>query len=89
MSTLSDVYGDSYRAAPGVLSVIFEQEGYHFYDMRDISVIQASNKDLYDSRHMTEKGTIKMLIYLSNKEKKLMEYITTSRLQELLTSEAF
>ena len=57
--------------------------------MRDLFLIGSDDTELYDSHHPTEKSTIKLLLYLAGKEKKLQGYIDEDQLKKQIETEKF
>jgi hypothetical protein len=89
MISLQDGYGDSYRSAPKLVGDIFEKNGYNFYDIQDLRTIGSSDREMYDPHHPTEKGTIRLLMFLLNHEPKLKIYLNEKELQKKLENEPF
>lgn len=89
MNSLQDGYGNSYRTAPVILSEIFKKEGFNFYDIRDLKTIGSSNEELYDSHHSTEKGTLKLLLFLLDHENILKQYLEKKDILQQIKKEAF
>ena len=89
MLSLNDSYSESYKKTPIVLDESFKKYGFNFYDVRDLSLIGSDDTELYDSHHPTEKSTIKLLLYLATKEKKLQAYIDEAQLKKQIEAEKF
>ena len=89
MRSLQDAYGNSYRTAPDALSPLFAADGYHFYDLRSLSTIGATDSELYDSHHPTEKATLRMLAYLADREPALKPYLDAKQLRALIPKQPY
>jgi hypothetical protein len=89
MLSLKNDYGETYRNSPKILSSIFEKYNYHFYDARDIDITGSYDSEFYDGYHPTEKATIRLLIYLANKEPSLKSYVDISKLKKQIKLETF
>ncbi len=89
LESLNDIHGATYREVPNVLNSLFSKYGYGFYDLRDISLIGSSDSELYDGSHPTEKSTIRLLIYLAEREPKLSAYVDIPTLEQKIISQPF
>lgn len=83
---LQNGYGDSYRSAPAVLSSLFTDQGYDFFDLRDSTVVGIHTDEWYDSHHPTEKGTVRLLGYLLDHSKSLDPYVDHDTIDTLIAS---
>jgi hypothetical protein len=81
--------GDRLRSVPPVISSIFAQHGFTFFDVRDIRLIGSSDDELYDAGHTTEKSTLKLLRYLAPREPHLASYLDTDSLNRQISSLPF
>ncbi len=82
-------YGETYRNAPSVIQPLFMKYKYDFYDVRNLTAIGSSDSELYDSEHPTEKSTIRLLIYLAEREPKLSAYVDIPTLEQKIISQPF
>jgi hypothetical protein len=89
MMSLKNDYGNTYKEVPGIFSSLFKKYDYNFYDARDITSIGSSDSELYDPYHPTERATIKLLIYLANKEPNLKSYLDIFKLKKQIGIEPF
>ncbi len=89
MMSLQDEHGAKYRDLPVVLSALFGQHSFHFYDTRDLSALGSSDNELYDVAHPTEKSTIRLIISLAQKEPRLNAYVDVSTLKKDIQTELY
>ncbi len=87
MESLQNASGTAFRKSPAILRDIFQKQNYDFYDLRDVSTIKSSDKEFYDFGHPSEKGSVRILTFLANKEPKLMSYLDVTTLKNKLATE--
>lgn len=89
IQSLPDSHGKEFRLAPVVVTALFKQYGYHFHDLRNLEAIGSSDAELYDAGHLTEKGAIRLLLYLATREPALYPYLDIRMLKNLINKEVF
>ncbi|MBI3442684.1 MAG: hypothetical protein HY007_02870 [Candidatus Sungbacteria bacterium] len=87
--SLRDLHGEEFRAAPATLAALFERYQYHFHDLRNLETIGSSDAELYDAGHLTEKGTLRLLLYLTAREPALAPYADIAELKKQILKEPF
>jgi hypothetical protein len=86
--SLHDSHGEEFRTAPAVLTALFERYHYHFYDLRNLETIGSSDAELYDAGHLTEKGTLRLLLYLTAREPALAPYADIPGIKDQIRRES-
>lgn len=81
--------GGIYRTEPVILGSLFKKYGYNFYNLKDLATIGSSDGELYDAIHSSQKGILKLLIYLVGREPVLSKYLESSKLKVLMEKETF
>ncbi len=86
MSQLPDARATSFKELPVVLTKVFGEYGYRFYDTSDLKTIGGSENELIDLEHTTEKGSLRLLSFLAQKESVLSQKMSTTTVQMLLAA---
>lgn len=86
--SLDDLSG-IYKTAPKILSTLLIKYDFPFYDLRNNNITGSSDLELYDAGHTTEKGTLRLLSYLSSHEQKLSGYVDIFSIKSKIAKEQF
>jgi len=78
-----------YRTEPVYLAAVLKKYGYPFYDLKDIVTTGSSDAELYNDIHSSEKGTLKLLVYIADREPKLDDYLDVRSLENKIGKEPF
>ena len=78
-----------YKTEPTILAAALNKYGYPFYDLRDLAITGSSDAELYNDLHPSEKGTLKLLVYIADHEPKLDDYLDVRSLESKIDKEPF
>lgn len=79
-------YAYAYRHLGGVLAGIYKEYGFDFYDFSDITSFGASDKEMLDSKHGSEKMYTRLFIVMAQHSAVLQPLTDIPYLQERLRS---
>lgn len=68
------------------LQSIFPKYGYQLYDFSDLAVTGASDKEMIDGLHTSEKASLRIFIRMSLKNKTLRKYVDVGNLKKELNA---
>ncbi len=84
LASLTDARGETFRSVPGVLADLFHEENYPFFDLSSLKTIGASENEMIDIQHTTEKGSLRMLGYLADHDADIARTVSTTTIKDLL-----
>lgn len=83
---------DGYRKKivdlPKILSALFSEYGFGFYNFLDIGTLGASDSEFSDIAHASDKIALREIIYMTERDKRLNAYFDLNRLREMLKRNA-
>jgi hypothetical protein len=77
-------FGETNRAAYGLLTASFTAYGYHLYDVSSLETIGSSDRELIDDGHGSEKTYLRILSYLAKRDPHLSPFVRADAASLLL-----
>ena len=78
-----------YKTEPVYLATVLKKYGFPFYNLKDLAAIDSSDAELYNSIHSDEKGMLKLLLYLVEREPRLADYLDAKSLEKMIAGEDY
>ncbi len=72
--SLNNQYTATMNEIPNRLKPLFKKYNYSFYDLTDITLVGSSDQELVDEVHPSEKTSLKIMKYISERDKILSSY---------------